>query len=940
MAALEKFPGLAAQTGRFFFGPSPGARVRASLKRWVRIVWLALAGFAVSSITAPLVLAWVKGKLPTFGWWVGPPIAVLAVAIALPFARGRVVGWVGARSLVFYPPTWLSGALGFAGVVALWLTFPEALQAIVGIEIDSPALLDWVQLIIPTALALGASGVAVLGAGSRVVGPLIERRRLRRQLPSHNIDGESVNLLESFSAQCEWLKDDTEISVPSMDAFQHGHWRVAQRIAFRLAGSSDGSTGPTVALVGPLGSGKSSILNLVQYDLAEKRLLGSRITIVPVSLWPFDSAEAAVGGVLRSLSQELGHYANVGDLAGLPDRYVRVIEKAGGFWEAASSFFRPPKDPLKLLQKYQEVTVALGLHVVLWIEDFERFAGTEGLEDEDTAKQREADRLSAIRALLHMLDRLGNVSVVVASTSLHVRFDLDKIARFVERPPKLRPNVVAPILRSFRRGALGMLGSAIDPVNRDEAENLFLGTPMHRIFAAEEPLKAEDRWSAMALLAVTPRRLKQGLRLCLETWERLVGEIDFDDVLAMSILRASEPDVFALIEDHVPRLQHGPVRDDGDKESAFEIALNELVPKSEGRRRSSIDALIDWVFPHRYARPDTHDLPDRPQGLGVDRHVDYWERFLTAPSLSSGERDQPVLRAILDWEKQEGSTLSKLMADEGRSSTVETFGKMLSWGGLVRLFEEISKQRGVEDPSKWPLDQEWRESKPPGLVSVWRLTLRRDGDESVLRDAVLRVIERTTKTNLSLANYVVRYFATKERQVTGPLSDKSVVVVQSRFRELIADFAQGTPEKLLSAIAGGPPYLLLQSCWGLERIRGNKTDDVPFEGWSEFAKLMLDAAEKSPAQLIPQLIPFFVNQEERFRPDDEATRAAWTFDRERAGRLFVQERLFQVLRDNPLDAEQLHEAVKAPYIEVLVLVRHATDESVEDVAEDEPDPET
>src|SRR4051812_11262032 len=59
-----------------------------------------------------------------------------------------------------------------------------------------------------------------------------------------------------------WLRTDDEIVYPEQDLF--GHSAVAHRMAERLAQSEATQLGrlPTFALIGPLGSGKSSVRRL------------------------------------------------------------------------------------------------------------------------------------------------------------------------------------------------------------------------------------------------------------------------------------------------------------------------------------------------------------------------------------------------------------------------------------------------------------------------------------------------------------------------------------------------------------------------------------------------------------------------------------------------------------------------------------------------------
>ena len=67
----------------------------------------------------------------------------------------------------------------------------------------------------------------------------------------------------------------------------------------------------------------------------------------------------------------------------------------------------------------------------------------------------------------------------------------------------------------------------LDAHERLEIRRAILGTGIHSIS------------DALPALCSTPRALKLALRAALETWERLPGEIDIDDLMAMSMIRES-----------------------------------------------------------------------------------------------------------------------------------------------------------------------------------------------------------------------------------------------------------------------------------------------------------------------------------------------------------------------------------------------------------------
>ncbi len=106
---------------------------------------------------------------------------------------------------------------------------------------------------------------------------------------------------------------------------------------------------------------------------------------------------------------------------------------------------------------------------------------------------------------------------------------------------------------------------------------------------------------ALVALCSTPRTMKQSLRYCLDTWDRLAGEIDFDDVLVLSILRESAPDAVALIQSHIHYLRNRwtdrgrPLdKEKKQEELAWRQDLERALPSEEFR--APVELLVEFLF--------------------------------------------------------------------------------------------------------------------------------------------------------------------------------------------------------------------------------------------------------------------------------------------------------------------------------------------------------
>lgn len=839
-------------------GPSPAQRVRQLA--WSRWSALAVAAVVASSIVL-LGVALLRSAVTRFAavpTWALVPASLVFAAACVRHARGRWLAFAGLRQISTYPPIWLAGVAGTTLFIFVVAGLPSIRES-VGLSFEHSAPLGRVGM---------AGAAAVVGTILLAGGQWAWRARASRRTSSAIGPPPSASpawLYGSFEHLTSWLSDDAPITGEEGDAF--GHAQIANRIASRLLDARP----PSQAVVGSLGAGKTTLRALVVGALKATGPAARHVRLVPVELWPYEKPSAAVEGVIRALIDAVAEEANVVALRGIPESYVKAMSSAGGVWSAVTHLQGTPTSPFDTLRRIDAVATAIGRRYVVWVEDLERFAGRGGRWEKETPE--DAERLNPIRALLHGLDRLESVSVVTATTSLHVRFDLEKIARFVEELPRLNEHEVARVIAIFRDGCRQQF-DVIDPADptvrkaldglgdqqRLEIRRAFLGAGVHSL---QDSLPA---------LCSTPRSLKQALRSALDIWKRLPGEIDFDDVLVMSILREAEPDVFALVRQHIDGLRRleGRRADRKGWDAVFaEMPLDE-------RMRDAVNQAVNFVF-------SEHSAELKPQGILNSRHTDYWERFLAVPALSGGERDQPVLRTILE---QDDEAVLRLLEDPRRSDALESFSRLMTTDRLRRLIVPLLKRRSTENPSGWA------EGNPPGMIPLWRMWLRRSergelapGD---VLDEVRRALDVVVPANLFLAARVEQYFVSQSGDVHDMLRDGNISranEAKTHLRRLAVATYSGKPEALADALVGAHPPTLLWVCWGLDSVRANAMSGEPFPSWADLAATILQAARLRPAEVIPQLACLVSRESTVFaRRGNLAQR--YEFDRDLAQNLF------------------------------------------------------
>ncbi|MEN9578858.1 MAG: hypothetical protein RJA70_1867, partial [Pseudomonadota bacterium] len=503
---------------------APWKKRAPALWRWLDIFFMSVVATALVGIIFSLNASLLHRFLGASLWQVLAGI-VLLVAFVCHGAAGRICAYFGFRHFRRYPPVWVAGVFGTVCIL-LGLVFCADDHTLFAIPADLAG---------PPLCCISAL-LALLLLVAAVVGAMFECKRSLSAQVEEPPSGPHEPLHDSWERLRQWIRSDDPVTDPRDDVF--GHLPVARRIARRLRERPI----PAQAVVGRLGSGKTTLRRLVGQQLGAE----SRTTLLSVELWPYENATSAVQGVLRTLLAGVSQEVNVTASSALPAQYAAVVGAAGNLTSAVAHLATGVQDPLAILETIDDIATTIDHRFVVWVEDLERFAGSAAGDE----SLEHSLRLAPLRALLSGLSQGTSISVVTATTQLHARFDTEKIARFVEHLPLLDPADAAKILQAFREGCRKL--PFIDPAaahTRRRWAGLNDGDGRWEALRAFGGNNYSDEQAAAALCR-TPRSLKLALRHTLSAWTDLAGELDFDDMLLMHLLREAEPAAFAVVERH------------------------------------------------------------------------------------------------------------------------------------------------------------------------------------------------------------------------------------------------------------------------------------------------------------------------------------------------------------------------------------------------------
>lgn len=892
-------------------------RLAVVFRRWLDIIIYAL-------LAAELWIFFINNYFiiirNIYSVWYTTTLIIIAAFIALRWIakkRTKFTGLFGYRHIHTYPPLWLAVILGGSWLLirgmasthysslTLSVDSLQVYQAHIPLEVIISIIAIITMAIVIYFLHKGGQKESTSKEEVQSLEPVAESYIAQLQEPSK----------QEFRSLLIWLKTDTPVQRTSSDRFEHTS--IAGRIARRLRGDSEQR--PTIGVVGPYGSGKTSIANIVNEELEGE----NRICLVQISAWPYENVEALIRGITHELVRELSIHVNTLAVTGLSERYLASIAEAGGVWASLARLLRIDESPRAILQRFADILTATNLYFVLWLDDLSRFGEGKSHQTEQIAPHGRSE-LEPVRSLLHLLDQCPNLSVIVADSTLGTRTDLGKIARFVEYIPKLTPSDVWPIIRMLRDACLNGYPKQIqDPTSlgeRDKISQAYIRSFDYLL--AGPPIDFMTIAVGIPILLDTPRKLKSALRLTLDIWEQLAGEIDFDDVLIASILRTIHADIFALISDNRDQFitgfrERSQLLDNDQQEypvlSRLDKYLTEVKEEYGSEYAKAIELLISHLLPN--FRDQTEAVSGRhiltPQKLNVRIHTDNWDNYLAVPNIKEEQSDQKAIQSIQSWQNGEESDLIVRLRDRSHSPQITTFVGLFKKSELCRLLREVVQSYLHESAAEWE-----DHSRATAVTYLFYMMEAWTPEKSLILNTLFDLFEITVPSNLPLTQHVFQYFGEPTRDSYRFFHDEEEFqTIRARLDALLAEtFQPGEEQIFIDALKDTAPYNFAWLILGHDRQRRG---EVPFDGWTGLAALLLNVAESEPEIGWPILLPFITqsdtgldrqNQDDRDEPRHLRTIQV-EFLADEAQRLFDYPRLPQLLAEAP-EIDNLNEDLR------------------------------
>ena len=436
-----------------------------------------------------------------------------------------------------------------------------------------------------------------------------------------------------------WFKDDSTIK--STEELEPDLQVYATRITERLkngGGKYEKDLAQHIALCGPYGCGKSSILESIVNDLAKNAKKQSTWIHSDISTWGAASGSVA-HVVLSHIIDDISQHIDMCAFRALPKHYTEALKSGGSVFQFASTLLAGPVDIERSFQKLNDVLYATNHKLLITLQDVDRGTGDENekrLNDIAVLLDRLKNRdLSHINFIVAMGNEKPNHAVVLSKVADHIETIISQDFKSILcKWAKLCTKEV------FEKDML------LTHCSISSSERYFNQNPLIFGQTFYQPAIISNNF------IVSIRVLKRVMRRVSKCWtkEKLLGEVDFGSLLLLTTLREVEPVLFNAFANSYTSLINGKV-ENGRQKTINETLSNLIADFTNSEATHVYNALFKELL---NLIEDINDKSGNSlkrsknsdeQHLGVKLDsVDYLKRVLLETVPENELRDQEVLK--------------------------------------------------------------------------------------------------------------------------------------------------------------------------------------------------------------------------------------------------------------------------------------------------------
>lgn len=449
-----------------------------------------------------------------------------------------------------------------------------------------------------------------------------------------------------------WLNSD---AVAKVDFIDNNH--IPKRIIHFLKQTDTRSVG----LIGPFGAGKSTIVNWIKECLESgsnnensKLNSDSDFLVCEFSCWGFENSNSAIHEMLKKAIRRLQDETDTFRIQSLPDEYLISIS-GGGKWKwlySISKILLPNKTAHEQFTTLNDILAAINAKLLFVVEDLDR-------------NNSSSFDIQEVVAFLQQLKDYNNLKFVLTGGIKASRtIDYTKLCDHMDILQSTdRYQVIDLIQRVFQNccDTEQYMHPPYGDLYFEFKDNPFFDTYnlSHNEFSLAH---------AVATLLDTPRSLRHSFKHTLNAWKELCGEIDFNHLVAVNVLRYGAPECFLFMLRRWDFLNFDPYK------SRFSLSNNAANSKEKKRIENVKKSIlqdwedtiseVEWNTKAAYIvmqsiLPDTSSWLDKESptnGIGKTiqgiNNKTHWFRAINEYIRVCEIRDQKIISDFYNWKEQ------------------------------------------------------------------------------------------------------------------------------------------------------------------------------------------------------------------------------------------------------------------------------------------------
>lgn len=628
-----------------------------------------------------------------------------------------------------YPPAWLAALLAWIVVAVL--------DVLGGFDSDGyrATVSEW--------LKYGGGSLLIVGWYSGQWSEIV--RRFCKPESQQIETTECITLQDIENAPWEEIEAWLESDAPAMYDFL-GNQSVAHRVSFRISAGTR-----SVGIVGPFGAGKTSIVSWVKDRLARHEVGGRKYFVCHHSCWGFESSASAIHDMLGSAVSRLSAEIDTFQVDSLPESYRQTFSASGDWAETISNLVLRNPDPMEQFSRLSDLLGDIGGRLVFIVEDLDR-------------NETRNFEIQEVLAFLERLKQFSNLSfILTGGLSSSQRIDYAKLCDHIEYLRTIQPHHSSRLIERVSQRCLDntvfphvRLG---DP-NRNYEWNPLSGLLMQDYTEFSLP-------QAVASLLNTPRSLRHALGRTFSAWRTLHGEIDFNHLLAVNILRFGAPECFQFLMRrwdrlHCPPNQHpafGRARIEGIRRAILDD-WNHTIQNVEWNPTAAL-RVMEFILPGTEYWLVDSSRSGNPRG--GQQHVSeerYWIRAISEEFDGDDVRDQEVIRDIQAWLDAPG-TATELVSKLTSSPRYSDIWENLAGGffanrrdDILLLCEQLIRRILSEQGSSASGDSQ-------GFGHTWRFAHQKVANQEANSSWLQSRISEAARVSLKMTNDLWYYYGSR-----------------------------------------------------------------------------------------------------------------------------------------------------------------------------------